>query len=620
MKQRHSTQPLELVKLPQLLPSRSLRWRLPAFLGAMFLVTLLVLGVSVYWFVSQNEQLTWQGRQQEAARYAAETVAVFIHRVQEQLIAASILDLDDVQHKPKLFDKIFPDEFGILEFVYLDATGQVRLSKFKDEAVLAKLFTIPQSRWFVESQAGQYYLGNVQLSAQGQPYMIIAVPTSNKGVLAARLRMQVLWDVVANLRFGQAGQAYVVDYKGVIIAHSNPEVTLKRPGLAERAEIKALLQAPNHNWSGLYTNFQGIPVVGVTAPIAGTEWLVITELPQAEAFAVSRTALLLLVGGMSLFALLVVVITGYFLQRLIFTPLETLRSGAIRVGQGTLSHQIEVTRQDEVGLVTVAFNEMAHRLQDNQTNLIIARDQALAANHLKTELLAKVSHELRTPLGAIMGFAEMLEGGVYGSNSAEQQQALSEIIESSQYLASLVNELLNQAQLESGRLKLETSTFTPTALIEPIFSKMKILAQTKGLTLQSDIADDFPATLRGDLTRLQQILVNLISNAIKFTERGMVKVRLYRPYLHQYAIQITDTGIGIPTEAQAYIFEPFRQVDGSLTRTQAGTGLGLSIVKQLTELMGGQIYVDSQPGFGSTFTVLLPLTPTTEISLPESHR
>ncbi len=577
----------------------------------MFLVTLLALGAGVHLFISQNEQSTWQGRQQEAARYAAETVAVFVHRVQDRLIAISGLGLDEFETNSDLVDKVFPNDLGILELVYVDVTGRVRVSKWKDEAVLTRLFTIRQSRWFVESQAGHYYLGNVQLSVQGQPYMIVAVPAPHKGVVAVRLRMQVLWDVVASLRFGETGQAYVVDRDGVIIAHSNPDVALMHLSLAGRPELVAADQTPGRNWNGIYTNFQGIPVVGVTTPVAGTEWLIMTELPQAEAFAVSRTALLLLVGGLSLFALLVMAITGSFLQRLIFNPLETLRSGVIRIGQGNLDHQIEITRHDEVGQVALAFNEMAHRLQDNQARLIIARDQALVASHLKTELLAKVSHELRTPLGAIIGFAEMMEAGIYGDISTEQNQALTEIIDSGQYLTGLVNELLDQAHFESGRLKLDNSTFTPAALIEPMLSKMKVLAQTKGLTLKSDIADNFPATLSGDLPRLQQILVNLVSNAIKFTERGSVKVRLYQPQPHQYAVQIIDTGIGIPAEAQAYIFEPFRQVDGSVTRKQGGTGLGLSIVKQLAELMGGEIILESRVGRGSTFTLILPYRPET---------
>jgi signal transduction histidine kinase len=137
---------------------------------------------------------------------------------------------------------------------------------------------------------------------------------------------------------------------------------------------------------------------------------------------------------------------------------------------------------------------------------------------------------------------------------------------------------------------------------------MEMLAATKGLKLKADIGADMPALLIGDLARLQQILVNLVSNAIKFTESGKVQVNLCRPDAARWIMQVSDTGIGIPLEAQARIFEPFVQVDGSITREQAGSGLGLSIVKQLTHLMGGEITVKSEVGQGTIFTVILPLS------------
>jgi signal transduction histidine kinase len=224
-------------------------------------------------------------------------------------------------------------------------------------------------------------------------------------------------------------------------------------------------------------------------------------------------------------------------------------------------------------LYASAQQELAERRQAEEA-LKQARDHALTASRLKTELLAKVSHELRTPLGAIIGFAEMIDVGVYGSISIEQHQAIAEIIDSSLYLTRLVNELLDQAHFESGRLKLDINTFTPAALVEPVLSKMKVLAQNKGISLTSTLSDNLPALLWGDLARLQQILVNLVSNAIKFTAQGTVQVRLFQPDADHWAIQVADTGIGIPREAQAYIFEPFRQVDGSMTRTQVGSGLG----------------------------------------------
>lgn len=245
--------------------------------------------------------------------------------------------------------------------------------------------------------------------------------------------------------------------------------------------------------------------------------------------------------------------------------------------------------------------------------LALARDQALAASRLKTELLAKVSHELRTPLGAILGFAEIMAVDLYGPLSDQQHKIMTRIIENTHDLTGLVNELLDQAQLDAGKLKLNLSAFAPAEVVEQTLSKMNVLAQAKGLSLTADIAADIPAMLWGDPARLQQILVNLVGNAIKFTQRGAVRVYVYRPDATHWALQVSDTGSGIPLEAQGYIFEPFRQVDGSMTRQQGGAGLGLSIVKQLTELMNGQITLKSEEGQGSTFTVLLPLSPITVV-------
>jgi PAS domain S-box-containing protein len=254
----------------------------------------------------------------------------------------------------------------------------------------------------------------------------------------------------------------------------------------------------------------------------------------------------------------------------------------------------------------IVLRDITERKQKEEA-LALAHDQALAASRLKTELLAKVSHELRTPLSAILGFTEMLEVGVYGSLSQKQQQATAEIRGSTFYLSSLVNELLDQAQLDAGKLKLNLNLFAPADLLESTMSKMKVLAQAKGLTLTTTIAPDMPANLCGDQARIQQILVNLVGNAIKFTPIGTVQVSLYQPDPEHWAIQVSDTGSGIPFEAQADIFEPFSQVDGSMTRRHGGTGLGLSIVKQLVMLMDGQITLKSKVGEGSTFLILFPL-------------
>ncbi|MCB0194638.1 MAG: GAF domain-containing protein [Anaerolineae bacterium] len=246
--------------------------------------------------------------------------------------------------------------------------------------------------------------------------------------------------------------------------------------------------------------------------------------------------------------------------------------------------------------------------QQAEEKIIIAHNQAIAANRFKTELVAKVSHELRTPLSAIMGLTELLKMGVYGPVTDKQEEVTTKVLENSSHLTDLVNELLNQAKLDSERFSLTQETFSPEEVVQNVHTKMNVLAQNKGLELIAVIESDIPMAVTGDSNQVRQILVNLVSNAIKFTKQGTVTIRSYCPNPMHWALQVTDTGPGIPTEAQKYIFEPFRQIDGSITREHGGTGLGLSIVQQLTDLMGGHIKLDSHVGQGSTFTVILPQT------------
>ncbi len=236
-----------------------------------------------------------------------------------------------------------------------------------------------------------------------------------------------------------------------------------------------------------------------------------------------------------------------------------------------------------------------------------AHEEARRANQSKTKLLANVSHDLRTPLGAIIGYAEMLQDGSFGSVNEEQQNAAYEILDSSNQLMGFVNNLVGQAQIETGRVILHEHNFEPYELISPLLSTLKFHAQKKGLTLEVEFDPQLPEELIGDAYWLRQIVLNLINNSVKFTEKGSVKVRFCRKDMEHWAIQVSDTGIGIPEEAQSSIFEEYSQVDNKSTRKQAGSGLGLSIVKGLANEMGGRIDLISKVGEGSTFTVVLPL-------------
>lgn len=239
--------------------------------------------------------------------------------------------------------------------------------------------------------------------------------------------------------------------------------------------------------------------------------------------------------------------------------------------------------------------------------MLIARDQALEASLAKTQLLSKVSHELRSPLGSILGYAELLEQSAFGQLNEKQKKAASEIIESSKYLASMVNELLDEAQLRANTTTLQQNLFALRSLIEHATSGMDILAQKKGLEFSSYLDPSLPQEIYGDSRRIRQIIINLVNNAIKFTREGRVSLRAWCPNGSCLEIQVSDTGVGIPKEAHSQIFEPFRQVHPDITHENRGAGLGLSIAKQLVDLMNGKITLESELGKGSTFTVLLPL-------------
>jgi signal transduction histidine kinase len=241
-----------------------------------------------------------------------------------------------------------------------------------------------------------------------------------------------------------------------------------------------------------------------------------------------------------------------------------------------------------------------------------ARDEALAASQFKTELLARVSHELRTPLNVILGYSEMLQEGIFGSINHRQRDSTQKIIDSTEFLTKQVNELLDLARLDAGSLKLELVAYEPLKIIQQVQARMQILAEAKNLMITLDIEPCLPVSIMGDPVRLEQIVVNLVGNAIKFSDEGVIAMRVFCPQPGYWAIEVADSGMGIPDHMHELIFEPFRRVDGSLTRLHAGTGLGLAIVKQLTELMHGQVFLESKVNHGSRFVVQLPLMPILE--------
>jgi signal transduction histidine kinase len=268
-----------------------------------------------------------------------------------------------------------------------------------------------------------------------------------------------------------------------------------------------------------------------------------------------------------------------------------------------------VTIQDELRLVNSSLDTKVDELA--QANLSLHQ-----LNRLKSEFLATMSHELRTPLNSILGFSDVLSTAA--NLTDRQKKYLLNIVTSGQHLLALINDILDLAKMEAGRMEIHPTDVAPTDFIEHVTASILPLAERKNIDLQCEVDPQTPH-LHQDLGKMQQILNNLLSNAVKFTpEGGRIRVSAQlapgqRAGDEMVDLIVADTGVGIPLEDQAAIFEKFRQgrnlagQSDSLTRDYEGTGLGLSIVKELAKLLGGEVFLDSEFGKGSTFTVRLPV-------------
>ena len=569
------------------------------------------------------------------ARGAANGIAAFVEQgIQESKAASITLPVDALRHGRlveveshlrKMFETFPAFQNGI--FV-LDQNGKFLIDYPSHPDLRGQSFAFREYYQRTMQEQRGIVSEPYRSKRTGEPVVTFTAPVRDSqghifAVLACSVNLLAPEALGSYLqeKFEKTGYLYVFDKSRRLILHPERDrlMTVVETG------TNRIMEAALHGYEGggETVNSKGVPMLLAVRKIPKTSLMVAVQVTQHEGYApiTKARSRILYISGI---AILLVIVVGAVAIRGVSRPLQQLErvatqitmdlettgtGGANDLIQADLTGLTRLRSRDEVGRLAASFLRLATKLSSTVSYLRFTNEQLLeakkaaeAANRAKSEFLANMSHEIRTPMNGIMGMTELL---LEDEHTAEQHEYLDMVKLSADSLLKVINDILDFSKIESGKLDLEGTDFNLTECVESTLQSLTLQADEKNLKLLCDIAPEVPDVVRGDAGRLRQVITNLVNNAIKFTQRGEVSLRLeleaQRGNTQVLHFTVTDTGIGIPPEKQKAIFDPFTQADASTTRKYGGTGLGLTISSRLVSAMGGSIWVESTVGRGTQF-------------------
>jgi signal transduction histidine kinase len=577
---------------------------------AVVCLALLANGLVEFWFSYQDYKALLVRSQREQAVAAAEKIGQFIEGVKGEIGWMTQVPWSEYSREEQYLDalRLLRQVPAITELAQLDPAGHehMRVSLLVMNVVGMGL-DLSREPKFTEAVAHKIYYGPAYFRRDSEPYMTIALAGAlrDSGVSVAEVNLKLIWDVVSKIKVGKRGYAYVVDSAGRLIAHPEINLVLRNTNLSHLAQVQA---ARTREPDGLgeqvqvAKDLQGHEVLTAYAPIAPLGWLVFVDLPTEEAYAplyasVLRSGVVLLAG------LTLAVLAGLFLARRMVVPIQFLCEGATRIGAGDLGQRMSIKTGDELEVLGEQFNRMAGHLQDSYANLerkVAERTHQLeAANLSKSRFIAAASHDLRQPLQALGLFVAQLRGRV---SAGERERIVDHVGTAVGEMNELFNALLDVSKLDAGVVAPSLSEFPISHLLQRLETTFTGAAHEQGLRLRVVSSG---AWVRSDMILLERILLNVVSNAVRYTSHGGVVVGC-RQRGGRLRIEVWDSGPGIPEDQRQKIFAEFYQLAKPGRNRGGAIGLGLAIVDRLCRLLDHPIELTSSLGRGSRFTVIVP--------------